>query len=645
MNIYYSFYFRYATEKLNAKPGFFGSLVHTVVDLLGDAFPEVQKNPQQIIDIINEEEAQFLKTLSRGRDLFNRTVAKLSNQNVIPGDLAWKLYDTYGFPVDLTQLMAEEKNLQINMEEYEQAKQAAYIMSQGKSTTKTDEIDLDVHAISELQFKSIKITNDSFKYKYEAESENLASPYKFNSCTAKILALRFGNQFVNKIEAGSKAGVILDQTNFYAESGGQIYDKGLFVKPNNADDKFIVDAVYNRGGYILHIGVADGEFTIGDEIELKIDIERRWLTMKNHSATHALNHSLLQVLGKETDQKGSLVVPDKLRFDFSSKSAMTIEQVAKTELLTRDIVYKNVPIYAKETKLANAKKIRGLRSVFDEVYPDPVRVISFGVPVEELENNLDSDAGEKTSVEFCGGTHLQRSGHMMEFVITSEEAIAKGIRRIVALTGPEAVKALEKYDQLHKQIQRLKTTIEDDKDGKNSKNYVRQIVELTEEVSQAIIPYVKKDEMRNLLKQFKKTLDDKERILKAAVSVTVIEKTKEICQENPKATLLVKQFEAYNNTKALDGALKQVRALCPDAAALFLSVDPDSKKIFCLASVPKSAVDKGLKANEWVQQLCEIIGGKGGGKPESAQASGTNYEKVDEVIRVATEFAKLKVGA
>lgn len=636
---------RYATEKLNAKPGFFGSLVHTVVDLLGDAFPEVQKNPQQIIDIINEEEAQFLKTLSRGRDLFNRTVAKLSNQNVIPGDLAWKLYDTYGFPVDLTQLMAEEKNLQINMEEYEQAKQAAYIMSQGKSTTKTDEIDLDVHAISELQFKSIKITNDSFKYKYEAESENLASPYKFNSCTAKILALRFGNQFVNKIEAGSKAGVILDQTNFYAESGGQIYDKGLFVKPNNVDDKFIVDAVYNRGGYILHIGVADGEFTIGDEIELKIDIERRWLTMKNHSATHALNHSLLQVLGKETDQKGSLVVPDKLRFDFSSKSAMTIEQVAKTELLTRDIVYKNVPIYAKETKLANAKKIRGLRSVFDEVYPDPVRVISFGVPVEELENNLDSDAGEKTSVEFCGGTHLQRSGHMMEFVITSEEAIAKGIRRIVALTGPEAVKALEKYDQLHKKIQRLKTTIEDDKDGKNSKNYVRQIVELTEEVSQAIIPYVKKDEMRNLLKQFKKTLDDKERILKAAVSVTVIEKTKEICQENPKATLLVKQFEAYNNTKALDGALKQVRALCPDAAALFLSVDPDSKKIFCLASVPKSAVDKGLKANEWVQQLCEIIGGKGGGKPESAQASGTNYEKVDEVIRVATEFAKLKVGA
>ncbi|XP_067621830.1 alanine--tRNA ligase, cytoplasmic [Eurosta solidaginis] len=636
---------RYATEKLNAKPGFFGSLVLTVVSLLGDAFPEVNKNPQQIIEIINEEETQFLKTLSRGRDLFNRTIAKLGNQTVISGDLAWKLYDTYGFPVDLTQLMAEEKNLKINMDEYEQAKQAAYIMSQGKSNSKTNEIDLDVHSISELQFRSIPVTNDSLKYKYQAESAKFDAAYIFSSGNAKILAIRFGNEFVNKIEPGTKAGIILDQTNFYAESGGQIFDKGFLNKCNSVGDKFFIESVYNRGGYILHIGVADGEFTVGDEIELNIDVERRWLTMKNHSATHALNHSLLQVLGKETDQRGSLVVPDKLRFDFSAKSAMTIEQVAKAEQLTRDVVYKNVPIYAKETKLSNAKKICGLRSVFDEVYPDPVRVISFGVPVEDLESNPDSGAGEKTSVEFCGGTHLQQSGHVMEFVITSEEAIAKGIRRIVALTGPEAVKALAKADELQKQIEILKSTIENDKEGKNSKIHVKQIVELTEEVSQTIIPYVKKDEMRNLLKQLKKVLDDKERSLKAAVSVNVVEKAREICQENPNADLLVKQLEAFNNTKALDCALKQVRSLCPDAPALFLSVDADSEKIFCLASVPKSAVDKGLKANEWVQQLSEVIGGKGGGKAESAQASGPNYEKVDDIIRLATEFAKAKLHA
>ncbi|XP_037928048.1 alanine--tRNA ligase, cytoplasmic [Teleopsis dalmanni] len=635
---------RYATEKLNAKPGFFSTLVNTVVELLGDAFPEVSKDPQHIIDIINEEEQQFLKTLTRGRNLLNRTIAKLGDQKIIPGDVAWRLYDTYGFPVDLTQLMAEEKNLEIDMTEYEQAKQNSYILSQGKGASKIDEINLDVHAISELQSKGIPTTDDSYKYKYEAASDEREAAYSFAPCTGKIVALRFENKFVNEVTAGQKAGIILDKTNFYAESGGQIFDQGALVKINDEANEFLVDRVYNRGGYILHIGVVEGILTVGDELNLQIDVERRSLTMKNHSATHALNHCLLQVLGKDTDQKGSLVVPEKLRFDFNSKAAMTIEQVAKTEQLTRDLVYKNVPIYAKESTLAVAKTIRGLRSVFDEVYPDPVRVISFGVPVEELEKNPDAEAGEQTSVEFCGGTHLRRSGHIVDFVISSEEAIAKGIRRIVALTGPEAVKALKKCEAFEKEIKTLQNTIEQDKEGKNSKMFVKQIVELTENISHATIAHVKKDEMRTVLKQLKKTLDDKERAAKAAVAVTVVEKAKEICQAQLNAPILVKQLDAFNNTKALDSALKQVRTLSPETAAMFVSVDTDSKKIFCLSSVPKNAIDKGLKANEWVQHISEVLGGKGGGKAESAQASGPNYEKVDEILELATSFAKTKLN-
>jgi len=148
-----------------------------------------------------------------------------------------------------------------------------------------------------------------------------------------------------------------------------------------------------------------------------------------------------------------------------------------------------------------------------------------------------------------------------------------------------------------------------------------------------------------MLKSLKKTLDDKERALRAAVSVTVVEKAKEICQANPKAIIMVQQLEAYNNTKALDLALKQVRTLCPDAAAMFISVDQESQKIFCLSSVPKNAVDRGLKANEWVQHVCQVLGGKGGGKPESAQASGPNYERVDEVLELAKAFAKSKLAA
>lgn len=279
-----------------------------------------------------------------------------------------------------------------------------------------------------------------------------------------------------------------------------------------------------------------------------------------------------------------------------------------------------------------------------QVYPDPVRVISFGVSVDELSKNPDSDAGVINSVEFCGGTHLHQSGHMVDFVITTEEAIAKGIRRIVALTGPEAEKARKKTVLLETELNNLKSKIDGDNSGSQSKEHLKSIVDLNEDVSQAVIPYVKKDEMRNTLKLMKKSLDDKDRATKAAVANIVVEQTKQLCQDNPDAKFLVHRFEAYNNTKALDSALKQVKTTNPNTSALFVTVDLDSKKIFLLATSSKAGIDQGLKANEWIQQLSTVIGGKGGGKPESAQASGSNYDKVDEVIELAKQFANSKLA-
>jgi alanyl-tRNA synthetase len=284
-----------------------------------------------------------------------------------------------------------------------------------------------------------------------------------------------------------------------------------------------------------------------------------------------------------------------------------------------------------------------LNEILLQVYPDPVRVIAFGVPVEELEKNPDGEAGVINSVEFCGGTHLLRSGHMVDFVITSEEAIAKGIRRIVALTGPEAEKSRKKTALLETELKNLQSTIEADKAGTQSKEYLRKIQELSEDVSQAVIPYVKKDEMRNTLKLMKKDLDDKDRASKAAVSTIVVDQTKQLCQENPDAKFFVHRFEAFNNTKALDSALKQVKVMNPNTSALFVTVDQDSKKIFLMANASKTGIDRGLKANEWIQQLSSVIGGKGGGKPESAQASGSNYDKVDEVLELAKKFASSKL--
>lgn len=637
---------RYATEKLNARPGFFATLVNTVVELLGDAFPEVRKDPQHIIDVINEEEQQFLKTLTRGRNLLNRTIAKLDvNCKIIPGDVAWRLYDTYGFPIDLTQLMAEEKNLTIDMNAYEKAKEASYILSQAKGSSLVDSVNLDVHLLADLQARNVPTTDDSIKYRYTSNT-NAISEYNYEQCIGStVLAIISENKFVDHITSGNNCGVILDRTNFYAESGGQIYDQGVWIKADCNDDctEFIVDRVYNRAGYILHIGVVEGTLHVGDKVNSQMDVVRRRLTANNHSATHALNHSLLSVIGQDVDQKGSLVVPEKLRFDFSSKAALTIEQVAAVEQHTRNMVEKNMKIYVKESPLVVAKKIRGLRSVFDEVYPDPVRVISFGTDVAELEANPDGVAGVNTSVEFCGGTHLQQSGHIGDFVISSEEAIAKGVRRIVALTGPEAQKALKKTEMFENELKKLREIIDGDVSGKDSKEHVRRIVELSDDISKATIPYVKNHEMRNTLKNMKISLDNRERTLKAAVATTVVEKAKEICTLNPDASFLVYQLEAFNNTKALDSALKQVKTMCPDTSAMFVSIDKESKKIFALTSVPKSAIDKGLKANEWVQHVSQVMGGKGGGKPESAQASGPNYEKIDDVLELAKSFAKTKL--
>uniref|UniRef100_A0A1B0G2C8 alanine--tRNA ligase n=1 Tax=Glossina morsitans morsitans TaxID=37546 RepID=A0A1B0G2C8_GLOMM len=348
--------------------------------------------------------------------------------------------------------------------------------------------------------------------------------------------------------------------------------------------------------------------------------------MKNHSATHALNYCLLQVLGKDTDQKGSLVVLEKLRFDFNSKSATTSEEIAKTDQMARKI---NVPLQ--------------LQSLLRVYVRFAVRVISFGITIEQLMENPNDDDGEHTSVEFCGGTHLKRSGHIVDFVIISEEGTTKGIRRIVAFTGNEAVKASNRANLYEKEINAVKETIDKDLTGEYLKNHIKEIIDLSDKISHATISQVKKDEMRNFLKNLKKTLDDKERSLKNAAISTAAEKAKALCLENPNASLIVQQLEAYNNTKALHAALKQVRVLNPDTPAMFLSVDANSKKVFCLASVPKSTIEKGLKANEWVKHVSTIMNGKSGGKPESAQASGSNYEDKDQIIKFALDFGKVKL--
>lgn len=629
---------RFASEKLSAKPGVFASLVDVVVEILQDAFPEVSKDPSFIKDVINEEETQFLKTLERGRKLLQRTVSKIGNSKLIPGDVAWRLYDTYGFPVDLTQLMAEENNLNVDMKAFEECKKEAQERSKGEARNKDDSYRLDVHAIEELKSKKVAFTDDSVKYQYQAD-ESPSAQYKFGSCTGKIIVLRHNGQFVQEVKSGDRCGIITDKTCFYAESGGQSSDEGFMVKINDEATEFKVEHAEVKGGYVCHIGVVEGNLKVGDSVSISFDTVRRKLLMNNHTGTHILNFALRQVLSSEADQKGSLVAPDRLRFDFTNKGAMTVEQVKEAERIASEMVQSNRPVYAKTASLAVAKSIVGLRAVFGEVYPDPVRVVSVGIPVNDLEKDPQSPAGNGTSIEFCGGTHLIRSGHVGKFVIAVEEAIAKGIRRIVALTGPEAVKALNKGALLQNQVNALKTKLT--KGEVSYKESVKLITNLMEDINHAQIQYWLRDDLRQTLDSVKKTLADADRAKKLAVSKDTVQYIKKLSAANPDVPYIVVELNAFAQNKVLNDALKEVKNGPP---SLFISADDDTGKILAMASVPKNIVAKGLAADQWVKNLTDLLNGKGGGKAENAQLSGTNVSALKRAVQLSEEFAQQKLG-
>lgn len=320
---------------------------------------------------------------------------------------------------------------------------------------------------------------------------------------------------------------------------------------------------------------------------------------------------------------------------------MTVSQVKQTEKIAQEVIAKNEEVFAKDSSLASAKAIQGLRAVFNETYPDPVRVVSIGIPVDDLLADPASPAGNNTSIEFCGGTHLKRSGHIGDFIIASEEAIAKGIRRIQVLTGKEATKALKKSELFENNLKQLEKRVIETK--KFDKDLVKEIVELTQEISQSSISYWKKDELRQSLNKLKKQLDDYERASKASVLNDVVELAKKIAESKNGQKFIVEVLPAGANAKALDAALKQVKSLSPHTAAMFFSSDNDAKKVICLSAVPTNAVEAGLKANEWIKSVCDIINGKGGGKSEASQATGNNVSAIDQAVHTAVEFAKLKL--
>ena len=390
---------RYARKYLNVEIGdFFSRIVPRLVEQMGGMFPKIKEEEPNVKEILNEEELSFAKTLDRGEIMFEKYAqqCKARNSKDLPGQDVWRLYETYGFPVDLTRIMAEERGLSINDKEVEEDEERAREASKGEKKALSDVIKLDVHDLGELEkMKDVPKTIDNAKFGR-------------SNITAQVKALYHSKKFFSStsdIPEGEQIGVLLNQTNFYAEQGGQEHDTGKILIDGEAE--IAVQNVQVYGGYILHTGdLRYGHLSVGQEVTCEYDELRRSPIRSNHTGTHILNYALREVLGDEVNQKGSLVAPEKLRFDFSHKVAVTDAELKKIEDESNRYIHQNMQVFAQDVPLAAAREIEGVRAVFGETYPDPVRVVSIGVEVEDLLKDARNPRWKNVSIEFCGGTHV-----------------------------------------------------------------------------------------------------------------------------------------------------------------------------------------------------------------------------------------------
>ena len=425
---------RYARKYFQAEIGsFFSSILPALVEQMGEQFPELKKKQADIKEILDEEEAAFAVTLDRGEKQFEKyaALAVKGGDNKLSGADVWRLYDTFGFPEDLTKLMAEERGLTINEAEVEVAREKAREASKAVKEAVQTFPKLNVHQIAELESSfSLARPNDEAKWRK-------------GDIKAKVELVFIDGEFrktSKELPPNTPLGLLLDKTNFYAESGGQVADTGRIIIDGVAEFK-VLD-VQEYGGYIVHNGYLEyGEFTAGDEVICEFDELRRQPIRNNHTGTHVLNHALREVLGEDIHQKGSLVDQEKLRFDFSHKTGVTLAEIKKIEEMANADIRSDLKTFAKDVDLDLAREIEGVRAVFGETYPNPVRVVSIGVDVDELLANPKNPEWRKVSVEFCGGTHVEGTGLIKDLIVVEENGIAKGIRRIVAFTGDGAHQA------------------------------------------------------------------------------------------------------------------------------------------------------------------------------------------------------------
>lgn len=552
---------------LGAKDTFFWKLVAPLIDVMGSAGDELKQQQAQVEQVLKTEEEQFARTLERGLALLDEELSKLKG-DTLDGETAFRLYDTYGFPVDLTADVCRERNIKVDEAGFEAAME-----EQRRRARESSGFGADYNAMIRVDGAS------EFK------------GYDHLELNGKVTALFIDGKAVNSVSAGQEAVVILDQTPFYAESGGQVGDKGEL---KGAGFSFAVSDTQKYGQAIGHIGkVASGSLKVGDAVQADVDEARRQRIRLNHSATHLMHAALRQVLGTHVAQKGSLVNDKALRFDFSHFEAMKPEEIRAVEDLVNAQIRRNLAI---ETNIMDidAARASGAMALFGEKYDDRVRVLRMG----------------DFSTELCGGTHAARTGDIGLFRITSESGTAAGVRRIEAVTGEGAMAILHaQSDQLNDIAQLLKG------DSHNLGEKVRAALERT--------------------RQLEKELQQLKEQAAAQESANLSSKAEEING----VKLLVSELTGVEP--------KMLRTMVDDlknqlgSTIVVLATVADGK-VSLIAGVSKDVTDR-VKAGELVGMVAQQVGGKGGGRPDMAQAGGTDASALPAALASVKGWVSAKL--
>ncbi|CTS80616.1 alanine--tRNA ligase [Escherichia coli] len=533
---------------LGAKETFFYKLVGPLIDVMGSAGEDLKRQQAQVEQVLKTEEEQFARTLERGLALLDEELAKLSG-DTLDGETAFRLYDTYGFPVDLTADVCRERNIKVDEAGFEAAME-----EQRRRAREASGFGADYNAMIRVDSAS------EFK------------GYDHLELNGKVTALFVDGKAVDAINAGQEAVVVLDQTPFYAESGGQVGDKGEL---KGANFSFVVEDTQKYGQAIGHIGkLAAGSLKVGDAVQADVDEARRARIRLNHSATHLMHAALRQVLGTHVSQKGSLVNDKVLRFDFSHNEAMKPEEIRAVEDLVNAQIRRNLPIETNIMEL-EAAKAKGAMALFGEKYDERVRVLSMG----------------DFSTELCGGTHASRTGDIGLFRIISESGTAAGVRRIEAVTGEGAIASVHAdSDRLSEVAHLLKG------DSNNLADKVRSVLERTRQLEK---------ELQQLKEQA--AAQESANLSSKAIDVNGVK-------------LLVSELSGVEP--------KMLRTMVDDlknqlGSTIIVLATVAEGKVSLIAGVSKDVTDR-VKAGELIGMVAQQVGGKGGGRPDMAQAGGTD---------------------